>query len=128
MQLTTSILPTREVEIGPVRLGGNRDLVVIAGPCVVEGESITLRIAARLKEISVRLGLPVIFKASFDKANRTSGSSFRGPGMEEGLRVLETVRRIFELPVTTDVHLHDQAAVVAQSVDLLQVPAFLCRR
>jgi 2-dehydro-3-deoxyphosphooctonate aldolase (KDO 8-P synthase) len=101
---------------------------LIAGPCVIESEALCLAIAARLKMMSERLGVPVIFKASFDKANRTSLSSFRGHGLDEGLRVLETVRRETGLPVLTDVHLPDQVAAVASVVDMLQTPAFLARQ
>ena len=101
---------------------------LIAGPCVIESEALCLRIAARLAEIGDDLGMPVIFKASFDKANRTSVSSFRGHGLDEGLRVLEKVRGETGLPVLTDVHLPDQVAAVASVVDMLQTPAFLARQ
>ncbi len=101
---------------------------LIAGPCVIESEALCLSIAERLQAIGARLGMPVIFKASFDKANRTSVSGFRGHGMEEGLRVLEKVRRETGLPVLTDVHLPDQIAAVAEVVDMLQTPAFLARQ
>lgn len=101
---------------------------LIAGPCVIESESLCLSIAERLRAMCERLGMPVIFKASFDKANRTSGSGFRGHGIEEGLRVLEKVRREVGLPVLTDVHLPDQVAPVAEVVDMLQTPAFLARQ
>ncbi|MBA4163138.1 MAG: 3-deoxy-8-phosphooctulonate synthase [Erythrobacter sp.] len=101
---------------------------LIAGPCVIESESMCLGIAARLKALAEELGLPVIFKASFDKANRTSISGFRGHGLEEGLRVLEKVRRETGLPVLTDVHLPDQVVPVAEVVDMLQTPAFLARQ
>lgn len=101
---------------------------LIAGPCVIESESLCLGIAERLKAISERLGIPVIFKASFDKANRTSVSSFRGHGVDAGLRVLEKVRSETGLPVLTDVHLPDQVAAVAEVVDVLQTPAFLARQ
>jgi 2-dehydro-3-deoxyphosphooctonate aldolase (KDO 8-P synthase) len=101
---------------------------LIAGPCVIESEALCLGIAERLRAIGDRLGMPVIFKASFDKANRTSVSSFRGHGIEEGLRVLEKVRTETGLPVLTDVHLPDQVAAVAEVVDMLQTPAFLARQ
>lgn len=101
---------------------------LIAGPCVIESEALCLAIASRLRAMADDLGLPVIFKASFDKANRTSGSSYRGLGLHEGLRVLETVRRETGLAVLTDVHLPDQVAPVAQVVDMLQTPAFLARQ
>lgn len=101
---------------------------LIAGPCVIESEALCLAIAERLKAISEDLGIPVIFKASFDKANRTSVNGFRGYGLEEGLRVLEKVREEVALPVLTDVHLPDQVAAVAGVVDMLQTPAFLARQ
>jgi 2-dehydro-3-deoxyphosphooctonate aldolase (KDO 8-P synthase) len=101
---------------------------LIAGPCVIESEALCLAIATRLKTMGEELGLPVIFKASFDKANRTSVSGFRGHGLEEGLRVLEKVRRETDLPVLTDVHLPDQVKAVSEVVDMLQTPAFLARQ
>jgi 2-dehydro-3-deoxyphosphooctonate aldolase (KDO 8-P synthase) len=116
------------VSIGPVRCGRGLPLVWIAGPCVIESEELTLSIAERLRGISDRLGVPVIFKASFDKANRSSGKTFRGPGLEEGLKTLERVRRQTGLPVTTDVHEERQVVPAAEVVDLLQIPAFLARQ
>lgn len=101
---------------------------LIAGPCVIESEALCLQIAERLKAIGESLDIPVIFKASFDKANRTSVNGFRGYGIEEGLRVLEKVRHETGLPVLTDVHLPDQVAAVAEVVDMLQTPAFLARQ
>ncbi|MGY6552332.1 MAG: 3-deoxy-8-phosphooctulonate synthase [Erythrobacter sp.] len=101
---------------------------LIAGPCVIESEDLCLRIADRLAQIGKELGMPVIFKASFDKANRTAVSSFRGHGLDAGLRVLEKVRAASGLPVLTDVHLPDQVAPVAEVVDILQTPAFLARQ
>lgn len=116
------------VSVGPVRIGAGEPLALIAGPCVMEPGDLTLRIAARLLEISKELNIPLIFKASFDKANRTSGSSFRGPGMDEGMRVFERVKAETGLPVTTDVHEPRQAATMSKMVDLLQIPAFLARQ
>ena len=116
------------VNIGPVLVGRGKPLALMAGPCVMEPNDLTLTIAHRLVEITGRLGIPLIFKASFDKANRTSKSSFRGPGIEEGLRVFERVKRETGLPVTTDVHESHQAAPIAEVVDLLQIPAFLARQ
>jgi 2-dehydro-3-deoxyphosphooctonate aldolase (KDO 8-P synthase) len=101
---------------------------LIAGPCVIESEALCLEVAERLRQIADKLGLLVIFKASFDKANRTSGTSFRGLGLHEGLRVLETVRRETGLPILTDVHTPEQCAPVAEVVDMLQTPAFLARQ
>ena len=109
-------------------VGLDRPFFLIAGPCVLEGEQMALDIAGTLKEVTDELGIPYIFKASYDKANRTSGASFRGPGMEEGLRILESVREKIGVPVLTDVHTAEEVPVVAKSVDVLQTPAFLCRQ
>ena len=109
-------------------IGAERRLFVIAGPCVIESEALALSIAETLKKISERLNLFVIYKSSFDKANRSSGTSFRGPGLEQGLRILEKVRRETGLPVLTDVHTEDQVSAVAEVVDVLQTPAFLARQ
>ncbi len=109
-------------------VGLDRPFFLIAGPCVVESEQLQLDVAGRLKEITGRLGIPFIFKSSFDKANRTSGSSFRGPGMEEGLRVLGEVKRQVGVPVLTDVHEYTPMDEVASVVDVLQTPAFLVRQ
>src|SRR4051812_19648175 len=116
------------VSVGPYRVGGGSPLLWICGPCVIESHDLTLRIADTLKGYAERLGLPLVFKASFDKANRTSGKSFRGPGLQEGLKTLDAVKRATGLPVTTDVHECSQAAAVAQVCDVLQVPAFLARQ
>jgi 2-dehydro-3-deoxyphosphooctonate aldolase (KDO 8-P synthase) len=116
------------VTIGSVTCGPGRPLVWIAGPCVIESHDLTLHIAEVLKALAERLSLPLIFKASFDKANRTSGKSFRGPGLQEGLQTLEAVKVRTELPVTTDVHEIHQVAAVAEVCDLLQIPAFLARQ
>ncbi len=102
--------------------------LLIAGPCVLQSEELALRIAETVREICSRHKLPYVFKASFDKANRTSGVSGRGPGMEEGLAILEKVRREVEVPVITDVHESSQVEATSQVVDLLQIPAFLCRQ
>jgi 2-dehydro-3-deoxyphosphooctonate aldolase (KDO 8-P synthase) len=109
-------------------VGADQPFFLIAGPCVVESEALVLDTAARLKDITGRLGIPLIFKSSFDKANRSSRQSFRGPGMEEGLRILGEVRRKLKLPVLTDVHEDTPLAEVAAVVDVLQTPAFLCRQ
>jgi 2-dehydro-3-deoxyphosphooctonate aldolase (KDO 8-P synthase) len=114
--------------IGPVTCGPGHPLVWIAGPCVIESHDLTLQIAATLKEMAERLHLPLIFKASFDKANRTSSKSFRGPGLRDGLRTLEAVKRQTGLPITTDIHDVTQVNAAAEVVDLLQVPAFLARQ
>jgi 2-dehydro-3-deoxyphosphooctonate aldolase (KDO 8-P synthase) len=116
------------VAVGPVSIGRGRPLALIAGPCVMEPNDLTRRVALRLVEVCGRLGVPLVFKASFDKANRTSRSSFRGPGMVEGLKVFKKVKAETGLPVTTDVHETQQAATIAEVVDLLQIPAFLARQ
>jgi 2-dehydro-3-deoxyphosphooctonate aldolase (KDO 8-P synthase) len=109
-------------------VGLNQPLFLIAGPCVVESEDLQLRTAERLKDITGRLGVHFIFKSSFDKANRSSDRSYRGPGMDEGLRILEKVKAALDLPVLTDVHDIPQIAPVAEVVDVLQTPAFLARQ
>jgi 2-dehydro-3-deoxyphosphooctonate aldolase (KDO 8-P synthase) len=114
----------REIQIGNVRFAEDAPLAIIAGPCVMEGEDFCLRAAETLAS----MGVPVVFKASYDKANRTSVKSFRGPGLEEGLRILERVRSETGLPVYTDVHTPEQARAVGQVCDGLQIPAFLCRQ
>jgi 2-dehydro-3-deoxyphosphooctonate aldolase (KDO 8-P synthase) len=116
------------VTIGSVTCGPGHPLTWIAGPCVIESHDLTLRIADTLKGLAERLHLPLVFKASFDKANRTSGKSFRGPGLHEGLKTLDTVKRRTGLPVTTDVHEVQQASAAAEVCDLLQIPAFLARQ
>lgn len=108
--------------------GLDQPLFLIAGPCVIESEEMALETSARLKEITGRVGIPFIYKSSFDKANRTSGRSFRGPGMEEGLRILSEVQRQVGVPVLTDVHEDTDIGAVASVVDVLQTPAFLCRQ
>jgi 2-dehydro-3-deoxyphosphooctonate aldolase (KDO 8-P synthase) len=105
-----------------------RRLILIAGPCVIESERLCLRIAESLRQTCERLGVTYIFKASFDKANRTSGTSFRGPGLEAGLKILARVRIELGVPVLTDIHTEAQIAAAAEVVDILQIPAFLCRQ
>ena len=109
-------------------VGIDQPLFLIAGPCVIESEDMTLRVAEELKNICIKLGVPFIFKSSFDKANRSSNSTFRGFGMEEGLRILEKVKAQLDLPVLTDIHTTDQVKPVSEIVDVLQTPAFLCRQ
>ena len=109
-------------------VGLDRPMFLIAGPCVVESRQLQMDVAGELKVICADLGIPFIFKSSYDKANRTSLSSFRGPGMEEGLRVLADVRKHVAVPVLTDVHAEDEIAAAAEVVDVLQTPAFLCRQ
>lgn len=103
-------------------------LSIIAGPCAIEGRQQTVEAAAALKEIFLQAGVPLIFKSSFDKANRSSGASYRGVGMTEGLSILAEVRERYDIPVITDIHLPEQAIPVAEAVDMLQIPAFLCRQ
>jgi 2-dehydro-3-deoxyphosphooctonate aldolase (KDO 8-P synthase) len=116
------------VRLAGQEIGPDRPLFLIAGPCVVEDAALTEDIAGALQEMTGSLGIPFVFKASFDKANRTSRSSFRGPGIERGLKVLDGVRRRFGVPVLTDVHEDTPLAEVAAVVDVLQTPAFLCRQ
>jgi len=120
--------PDNPAAIGPYRCGRGQKLLLIAGPCVIETPDLTLSIAVRLKEIVSALPVQLVFKASFDKANRTSASAFRGAGLDEGLAVLADVKRRIGLPVTTDIHESHQAAPVAEVCDLLQIPAFLARQ
>jgi 2-dehydro-3-deoxyphosphooctonate aldolase (KDO 8-P synthase) len=116
------------VQLAGATIGLDRPLLIIAGPCVIESETLTQEVAGRLQAITTALGLPFVFKCSFDKANRSSQQSYRGPGLEQGLKVLEGVRRIFKVPVLTDVHEDTPLAEVAAVVDVLQTPAFLCRQ
>jgi len=116
------------VQIGEYECGPGHPLLWIAGPCVIESHELTLLIAEKLKELATRYQLPLVFKASFDKANRTSGKSFRGPGLQEGMRTLEAVKRRTGLPVITDIHESYQAVPVAEVCDVLQIPAFLARQ
>jgi 2-dehydro-3-deoxyphosphooctonate aldolase (KDO 8-P synthase) len=119
---------TRQFSIGPVSLGGDSPLFVIAGPCVIESANHCLFLARELKEIASKAGVPFIFKASFDKANRTSIESFRGPGLRDGLEILKSVRDQLRIPVLTDIHDTSQVDLVSRAVDCLQIPAFLSRQ
>jgi 2-dehydro-3-deoxyphosphooctonate aldolase (KDO 8-P synthase) len=116
------------VAVDKLTFGGDGPLVLIAGPCAIETETMTLRIAERLKLLTGELGCGLVFKASYDKANRTSVTSYRGPGIEEGLRILQKVKDEFELPILSDVHDVSQVAPAAEVLDILQVPAFLSRQ
>src|SRR6185436_8028386 len=109
-------------------VGLDKPFFLIAGPCVVESEQLQMDVAGKLKEMTAELGIPFIFKSSYDKANRSSGKSFRGPGMEKGLEILAKVKKELKVPVLTDVHAEDQIAEAAKAVDVLQTPAFLCRQ
>ena len=117
-----------EVAVGPVLIGEGRPLALLAGPCVIESERHTIRLAEAIREICARLNFPFIFKASFDKANRSSIESYRGPGLDEGLRILAKTRDAIDGPVVTDIHEASQAQPVGEALDLIQIPAFLCRQ
>lgn len=119
---------SRQVKAGAVTLGGGAALTLIAGPCVIEGGEMLLETAAALKEICQKLGLGLIFKASYDKANRSSLDSFRGPGLSEGLRLLAKVKEKYNIPILSDVHETEQIPAAAEFLDMLQIPAFLARQ
>jgi 2-dehydro-3-deoxyphosphooctonate aldolase (KDO 8-P synthase) len=119
---------SRVARVGSLTIGDGAPLTLIAGPCVVESRDAALRHAERLRVMAAAAGVPLVYKSSFDKANRTSGASYRGPGLDEGLAILAEVRRETGLPVLTDVHEREQIAPVAEVVDVLQTPAFLCRQ
>lgn len=116
------------VQVGNRQIGGDGRLFVMAGPCVIEDPERVLRIGREMKAICGRLGLPYIFKASFDKANRSSWKSFRGPGLTEGLKILKAVKEELQVPVVSDIHEASQAEPAAEVLDILQIPAFLCRQ
>lgn len=118
----------REIDIRGRKLGGDNPLFIIAGPCVIESEDIVFSTAERLKDICNKTGLPLLFKSSYDKANRTSLSSYRGPGLETGLRILSDLRSKFDLPVISDVHSIEEVKPASEVLDVLQIPAFLCRQ
>ncbi|MEW6109476.1 MAG: 3-deoxy-8-phosphooctulonate synthase [Nitrospirota bacterium] len=119
---------TRETILGNIRFGGGNPLLIIAGPCVIESDEITFYTAERLKEICKSLGLPFVFKSSFDKANRTSLNSFRGPGIDRGLRTLSDIKSRFNVSVISDIHSVDEVGPASEVLDALQIPAFLCRQ
>jgi 2-dehydro-3-deoxyphosphooctonate aldolase (KDO 8-P synthase) len=121
-------MTSRIVDVGQLRIGGGAPLAVIAGPCVIEGRESALRHAAALKEASDRVGVPFVYKSSYDKANRSSVGSFRGPGVEQGLEILAAVKSKIGVPILTDVHEIGQVKVVKEVADVLQIPAFLCRQ
>ncbi|MCK6545588.1 3-deoxy-8-phosphooctulonate synthase [Myxococcota bacterium] len=118
----------RVVDVAGIRIGGGAPIVLIAGPCVVESRAFMLEHARRLKELAAEAGRAFIFKASYDKANRTRGTSFRGPGLEDGLDILAEVKAKVGVPILTDVHLPEQCVIAAEVADVLQIPAFLCRQ
>lgn len=118
----------REIKIGNIKMGGRNPLVFIAGPCVIESEETTLSIAGKLKDYSDKYNIPFIFKSSYDKANRTSVNSYRGPGINEGLRILQKVKKEINLPILSDIHSADEVTKAAEVLDVIQIPAFLCRQ
>ena len=122
------LLPVKEVRVGPVIIGGRRPFVLIAGPCVIESEELCLETAGFLADLTRSLGMPLIFKSSYDKANRSSLTSYRGPGLTEGLEILGRVKRQLKVPVLSDVHDFAEVGAAAQVLDCLQIPAFLCRQ
>ena len=119
---------TREIELGKLRLGGGNPLFLIAGPCVIESETHARILAEKIAKIAIDAEVPYIFKASYDKANRSSLKAFRGPGMKEGLRILEKIKKELKLPILTDIHDASQAEPAAEVCDVLQIPAFLARQ
>ncbi len=118
----------RKVNIGSIRMGGGDPFVLIAGPCVIEGEKLTRKVAASLKALTAELGIPFIFKSSYDKANRSSLRSFRGPGLDRGLKILKAIREDFGVPVLSDVHRFEEIERASEILDVVQIPAFLCRQ
>lgn len=121
-------MKTKIVEAGGVGIGGGLPLVLIAGPCIIESEELVLDIGAALKDICASLGVPFVLKTSYDKANRSSHESFRGPGLQAGLKILEKAKEKLKVPFLIDVHAPDQVSRVAEVADIIQVPAFLCRQ
>jgi 2-dehydro-3-deoxyphosphooctonate aldolase (KDO 8-P synthase) len=121
-------MSTKRVKIGNIEIGAGRPLAVIAGPCVIESKESALKHASLLKEAAERAGVPYIFKSSYDKANRSSVDSYRGPGLDEGLEILAEVKKKTLVPILTDVHEREQVASVSEVADVLQIPAFLCRQ
>jgi 2-dehydro-3-deoxyphosphooctonate aldolase (KDO 8-P synthase) len=119
-------MPT--VSVNHIQIGASNPLAFILGPCVIESRDHALFMAGQLRELSERLNFPLIYKSSFDKANRSAINSYRGPGLEKGLEILAEVKRQFGLPILTDVHEPFQAAIAAEVVDIIQIPAFLCRQ
>jgi 2-dehydro-3-deoxyphosphooctonate aldolase (KDO 8-P synthase) len=122
------MLPVTPIRLSDFSIGGGSPFVLIAGPCVIEGERHAVDLAGRLSEMARRMRVPFIFKASYDKANRTSGRSFRGPGLAEGLRVLAGIKSQFRVPILTDIHEPSHARAAGDVADVLQIPAFLCRQ
>jgi len=119
---------TREIRVGALSIGGKSPLVLIAGPCVIESEAFSLKMASRIKRIADELRIPYIFKSSYDKANRSSIRSYRGPGLSKGLKILSHIKKELRIPILSDVHTPDEAPYAAEVLDVLQIPAFLCRQ
>ena len=119
---------TQPISIGPFNIGGNSPLVLIAGPCVIESEKIVRQIAEKLKRVTEDLRVPFIFKASYDKANRSSIKSFRGPGLKKGLKILQKIKTDMNIPILSDVHKEEEVLPASEVLDILQIPAFLCRQ
>ena len=126
--MTSPTTQTREIKIGPLTVGGGNPIVVIAGPCVIESEKHAMETAEQLKRIFADAGVPFIYKSSYDKANRSSIKSFRGPGLLEGLRILHKVKEELDVPILSDIHKDEEVDPAAQVIDVLQIPAFLCRQ
>lgn len=126
--MTSPTTQTREIKIGPLTVGGNNPIAVIAGPCVIESEQDALKTAEQLKRIFSDAGIPFIYKSSYDKANRSSIKSYRGPGIKKGLRILQKVKEELDVPVLSDIHKEEEVGPAAQVLDVLQIPAFLCRQ
>ena len=122
------ILVFREIRVGKVNIGGKNPVALIAGPCVIESESMALRHAKKIKDIAKKAGVPFIFKTSYDKANRTSIQSFRGPGLVKGLQILNRIKKELNLPVLSDVHCKEDMKRAAKVLDIIQIPAFLSRQ
>jgi 2-dehydro-3-deoxyphosphooctonate aldolase (KDO 8-P synthase) len=119
---------TRQIKVGDIKIGRGNPLILIAGPCVIESEELCFSVAKRIKGICQRLNIPFIFKSSYDKANRTSIDTFRGPGLKKGLRVLAKLKRKLNIPVLSDVHCREEVREAARVLDVIQIPAFLCRQ
>lgn len=126
--MTSPATQTRAIKIGPLTIGGGKPIVVIAGPCVIESEKHALQTAEQLKRIFANAGVPFIYKSSYDKANRSSIKSYRGPGIKEGLRILCKVKEELDLPILSDIHKEEEVDPAAAVLDILQIPAFLCRQ
>jgi 2-dehydro-3-deoxyphosphooctonate aldolase (KDO 8-P synthase) len=118
----------KTIKLSQFTIGKGRGLFLIAGPCVIEGEKMMIETAGRIKAITMELSIPLIFKSSYDKANRSSGESFRGPGLTKGLKILRKIKEEFKLPVLSDIHTEEEAKAAAEVLDVLQIPAFLCRQ